>query len=61
MTRIIGEAYDMACRELHDRGQPLVVRDIIAKRIIQIAKTGELDPAQICERAILSLGIGKMG
>jgi hypothetical protein len=57
MVRIMGEAYDMVCKELHDRGQPDIVKDIIAKRIIEIGKTGERDAKRICERAMLDLGL----
>jgi hypothetical protein len=41
----------------HDRGQPDIVKDIIAKRIIEIGKTGERDAKRICERAMLDLGL----
>jgi hypothetical protein len=34
-TRIMGEALDAACVGLPDTGQPAVVREIIAKRIIE--------------------------
>jgi PAS domain-containing protein len=30
-TRLLGQAYDLACSELHDDGQPAVVKEIIAK------------------------------
>lgn len=45
-------AYDKACRSLHDRGQPPVVLEIIAKRIIEAAKRGERDPDRLCEAAL---------
>jgi hypothetical protein len=31
----------LTCRELHDKGQPAVVTEIIAKRLIEIAGRGE--------------------
>ena len=34
-TRIMGEAFDTACEGLQDTGQPALVREIIAKRIIE--------------------------
>jgi hypothetical protein len=58
MTRIMGEAFDSARRELHDRGQPAVVQEIIAKRIIEIAATGLRDPEQLALQALGTLGIG---
>jgi hypothetical protein len=44
-TAAIGEAFDVACKELHDGGEP-EVRKIIAKRIIAAARRGELDPVR---------------
>src|SRR5580765_2405605 len=40
-ARVMGEAYDKARRMLHDTGQPHLVQEIIAKKIIDIATTGE--------------------
>jgi hypothetical protein len=37
MTRIMGEAFDSACKELHDTGQPPIVFEVIAKRIMRNA------------------------
>jgi hypothetical protein len=42
---------------LHDRGQPQVVQEIIAKRIIDIAMTGERDPDELARRALQALGL----
>jgi hypothetical protein len=56
-TRIMGEAFDKASRSLHDRGQPYLVQEIIAKRIVAIAATGERDPAKLAQQALAALGI----
>ncbi|MGO9049116.1 MAG: hypothetical protein ACLQFW_19920 [Xanthobacteraceae bacterium] len=37
-TRLLGEAFDAACKDLHDTGQPALVRKVIAKRIIEAAR-----------------------
>ena len=55
-TQAMGEAFDKARRSLHDRGQPPMVQEIIAKRIIDIAKTGERNSDVLCERALTALG-----
>jgi hypothetical protein len=55
--RIIGLAYDKATRGLHDRGQPMIVQEIIATRIIDFATAGERDPDQLANRALEALGI----
>jgi len=43
LTKIMGEAFDGACKELHDSGQPPIVCEVIAKRIVEATKTGERD------------------
>lgn len=57
IAKIMGEAYDRATRSLHDRGQPVVVQEIIAKRIVDLANFGERDPQKIASMALESLGI----
>ena len=56
-TRVMGRAYDTFCAMLHDKGQPLVVEEVIATRIIEIAKTGERDPDTICQRVLTAFGL----
>ena len=53
----LGQAFDRAAKCLHDKGQPDVVREVIAKRIIEIGKTGERDPDRICALALQALGL----
>lgn len=50
-------AYEAALQllRLTDRADP--VTEIIAKKIIEIARSGERDPSKICARAIKELGI----
>jgi hypothetical protein len=55
-TAILGAAYDKAIAGLHDRGQPEVVREIIAKRIVALASKGERNPDRLCEAALAGLG-----
>ena len=52
---ILGEAYDKALASLHDRGQPLLVREIMAERIFDLA-TMERDPDRLCKAALGTLG-----
>ncbi len=56
VTYAMGEAFDCACRALHDQGQPDIVQEVIAKRIIELAKAGEHDPDRLCERVLKALG-----
>ncbi len=56
-TRAMGEAFDKARKLLHDRGQPVMVQEVIAKRIIEIARTGERNPDKMCTQALAAFGI----
>jgi hypothetical protein len=55
-TRAMGKAFDRACHSLHDIGQADLVREIIAKRIIEVTRDGERDPDELCLRALKALG-----
>ncbi len=55
-TRIMGEAFDAACKELHDTGQPPVVQEVMAKRIVAAARSGERDVTRLRNAALAALG-----
>jgi|EndMetStandDraft_8_1072994.scaffolds.fasta_scaffold1632290_1 hypothetical protein len=38
-------------------GQPDLVRQIIAKRIIEVARKGERNPDELCARPVASIGL----
>jgi len=50
------KAYDIACRSLHPTGQPPVVQEILARKIIDAAQRGERDPDRLAATALNSLG-----
>ncbi len=52
---LLGSVYDEAIAELHDRGDPEVVREVIAKRIIHLAAKGERDPIRLQRGALAAL------
>ena len=60
-THLMGEAFDLACGSISNDGQLNVVKEVIAKRIIKIAHTGERDPVALCERALQELGVSAEG
>jgi hypothetical protein len=60
-TRIMGEAFDSACKELYDKGQPEIVCQVIAKRIIEAAKKGERDPIRLRKAGLTALGLDDEG
>jgi len=49
------EAFDCACRSLRGIGQVDSVREIIAKRIIEVAREGERDPDRLFDYALHGL------
>ena len=56
ITEIMGEAFDGACKELHDSGQPPIVYEVIARRIIDATRTGERDPVRLRNVGLAALG-----
>jgi hypothetical protein len=55
-TEALGKAYDIACRALHPKGQPPVIQEILAKKIIEVAQRGERDPDRLAAIALANLG-----
>jgi hypothetical protein len=54
-TRVIGQAFDAACKELHDTGQPALVHEVMAKRIIEAALEGERSLTRLRDIALAGL------
>jgi hypothetical protein len=48
----MSEAFEAACEVLREVGQPEAVREVIAKRIIVAATTGERDPVRLRAAAL---------
>ena len=59
-TAAMGEAFEAACKELHDVGERELVRKLIAKRIIAAASKGELDPVRLRGAALTGLSVKQM-
>jgi len=58
-TKAIGEAFDTACEALHDGGQPTVVYEVLARRIIAAARKGERDVGRLRNIALEAIARGK--
>lgn len=52
-------AYEKALRVLALKSRDDAATQLVAKKIIKIAQTGERDPARICRRAIAELAISR--
>jgi hypothetical protein len=57
LTKLMGEAFDEVRRELHDKGQPFIVQEILAKRIIDAVGRGERDPKRLRDAALSAIGL----
>jgi hypothetical protein len=53
--RTIGKAFDAACKELRDGGQPSVVHEVMIKRIIAAARKGERNVIRLRDAALTGL------
>jgi hypothetical protein len=51
-TAAMGQAFEAACKQLHDAGNAEVVRKLLAERIIAAAGRGELDPGRLRTAAL---------
>jgi hypothetical protein len=49
------EAFEAACKELHDTEQPQIVLEVMAARIIAAASIGEYDPVRLRTAALSEL------
>jgi hypothetical protein len=67
-TRLMGEAFDAACQNLYEAKSPalareidppMLVREIIAKRIIEAAEKGERDLSRLRAAALAALGFDR--
>jgi hypothetical protein len=58
-TAAITEACEKANQSMQDWGQPDIFKNVIARRIIELATKGERDPDQLCEQALRSFGFNE--
>ena len=56
-TLAMGTAFDQACVALRHFTREREVRELIAKRIIEAARTGELDPFHLLSHSIMGFSI----
>lgn len=52
LTTTMGSAFDKAMSTLDDRKSELVIRELIAKRIIRMVQSGEAGPEHLCASAL---------
>ena len=54
---IMRDAFDRACKSLDEQGLPALVQEVVASRIIRMARAGERDPKALCEEALKGIGL----
>lgn len=52
---VMSAAFERACRELGLAETEAALRDVVARKIIECAQTGEQDQARLCEYALKAL------
>jgi hypothetical protein len=52
VTVAMAAAFDMACQSVKGHPQENVLKDAIARRIIELARQGEHDPVRLSELAL---------
>ena len=57
LTRVMGEAFERATRSLQD--QPELIKEVIARRVIDAVRRGIRDPHDLCLEATKGLGLGE--
>jgi len=50
-------AFEKVQKSLHDTGQPPVVQEVIARRLIACAQRGERDADKLAENALAAIGL----
>jgi hypothetical protein len=57
-TKAMGDAFDKAIASLHDGAEwEPIVRELVAKRIIKMARRGENDRVRLCTLALSGWGV----
>jgi hypothetical protein len=54
-TKVMGEAFDAARKALDDTGQPALVQEVMARRIIAAARKGERNFFKLRDAALKAL------
>lgn len=52
---VMGLAYERACLTLPGNGYVAILKEMIARRIVEAAQRGELDPQRLYEEAVTDI------
>ena len=55
VTQAMAAAFDKACQSVKGHPREILLKDAIARRIIELARQGEHDPVRLSELALKAL------
>jgi hypothetical protein len=58
---VLVESFDEGWDTLQSLGNTTISRDVLAKRLLELARTGERNPARLCTTALVTLLAGARG
>jgi hypothetical protein len=59
-TKVMGAAFEAVCKKMDGIAYSDVIKEIIAKRIIEVAnRTHDVDPERLADEAMKSLGVAR--
>jgi hypothetical protein len=53
----MGVAFDQVCRALDIENQPMFLKEVVARKIVELAREGADDPTQLRDQAIRELRV----
>ena len=53
----LSDAYELARKSLRDTGQPPIVNEVLARRIVDQAESGERNPRALATAALKTFGL----
>jgi hypothetical protein len=56
-VRSLALAFDYVQTELRENGKLVLMEDVLAKRIVELAENGERDPEKLCDAILTEHGI----
>jgi hypothetical protein len=56
-VRILALAFDYVQIEMRQHGKLILMDDVLAKRIVELAESGERDPEKLCDAILSEHGI----
>ena len=59
VIQVMVDAWEKACSQLPDKGKSDHVKELLAKQIIELARSGERDVGRLCQQALKATGFDR--